>query len=133
MVDARQESVRLVAGAFEGWAARDLDAMIADLSEDFIQWHSHIGREFSLGEHQALVSKVLDHTVLDYHDIGYIALGNGEAVLVQCLCDVCVSGGGEARDVPFGLVYHLQGGKIVRCDEYMDGASLPDMGFLAED
>jgi ketosteroid isomerase-like protein len=31
------------------------------------------------------------------------------------------------------LFYHLRDGHIHRCDEYMDGASLPDMSFLASD
>ncbi len=131
MDDAGSLAVRTVAGAFEGWAARDLEAMVADLAEDFVQWHSHIGLDFTLSEHQAMLRKVLRHAVLDYHDITYVPLGRGEAVLVRCRCDVRVINGEASRNVPFALIYHLRDGKIYRCEEYMDGASLPDMSFLA--
>jgi ketosteroid isomerase-like protein len=122
-----EQALRIVTATFEAWARRDLAAMRAGLADDFIQWHSHIRRDFTLEEHQAMLRLVLAAGRLDYHDIAYTPADR--AVLVTCLCDVRMNDGGSACDLPFAMIYTLRGDRIVRCEEYMDGASLPPMNL----
>jgi hypothetical protein len=51
-------------------------------------------------------------------------------VLQQYLADITISGK-EANDIPFAMVLHTRGLQITRCDEYMDGQSLPPIDFYA--
>lgn len=120
-------ALRLVQTSFGAWMARDTAGMRACMSPDFIQWHNHIGRDFTLQEHQAMLQVVLAAGRLDYHDVDYLPIQGG--VLVRCLCDVRMNDGGESNDVPFGMIFFVRNGLIYRCDEYMDGAALPPMNL----
>ncbi len=51
-------------------------------------------------------------------------------MLQQYLADITISGK-EANDIPFAMVFHTRGLQITRCDEYMDGQSLPPIDFYA--
>jgi ketosteroid isomerase-like protein len=126
--DTVEDSLRLVRDTFEAWLQQDLDRMAAGLADDFVQWHSHIRRDFSKEEHQALLREVLGAVTFNYHHVTYLPLDGG--VLVRCLCDVRLKDGANADDIPFAMVYRVRRGKIIRCDEYMDGLSLPKMPFL---
>jgi hypothetical protein len=50
-------------------------------------------------------------------------------VLQQCLADIEIVSVGSANNVPFAMVYQTRGEQITRCDEYMDGRSLPRIDF----
>jgi ketosteroid isomerase-like protein len=123
-------ALRVVCETFAAWMARDLERMAAGLADDFVQWHSHIRRDFSKLEHQALLRQVLGAGTLTYHHVTYLSLQGG--VLVRCLCDIRMNDGANADDVPFAMIFRVRNGKIFRCDEYMDGLALPKMPFVQE-
>jgi ketosteroid isomerase-like protein len=126
--DTADDALRVVCETFGAWLARDLDRMAAGLADDFVQWHSHIGRDFTKAEHQALLRQMLGAGKLDYHQVSYLPLEGG--VLVRCLCDIRMNDGANAADVPFAMIFRVRNGKIYRCDEYMDGLSLPKMSLV---
>ena len=118
-----QDTLDLVRRSFEAWIRRDLATMRDCMAADFVQWHSHIRRDFTLDEHQAMLGEVLRTTDLHYHEISYLPMTGG--VLVRCLCDVRTTAGAAADNIPFGMTFLVRDGKICRCDEYMDGAAIP--------
>ena len=122
-----EEAMRLVDGHFGAWMARDPDRMDAYTSDDFIMWHSMIRKEFTKAEHHALLLQVLEVMQIDYHSIRRYPIEGG--VAMQCLGNVRLKGHAEAKNVPFALIYRVRDGKIYRCDEYIDGMSLPRASF----
>jgi ketosteroid isomerase-like protein len=129
--DTAADALRVVYETFGAWLEKDLDKMAAGLADDFVQWHSHIGKDFSKSEHQALLRQVLGAGSLHYHDVTYLPLEGG--VLVRCLCDIRMNDGASADDIPFAMIFRVRNGRIYRCDEYMDGLSLPKMTFIAKE
>lgn len=110
------------------WMARDLDGMKATLSDDYIQWHSHIRKEFSKAEEFAMLEEALKVMQIEFHHVNRFPTDRG--VAMQCLGDIRLSNGSEAKDVPFAMIFTVRDNKIVRCDEYVDGNSLPKMDFI---
>jgi ketosteroid isomerase-like protein len=108
--------------------ARDIQRMRSFWTEDFVQWHSHIRKDFTLEEEVALLEAVLDSVFIEFYDVRMTPTSDG--VLMQHRGNVRLASGAEARDVPFAAVYHFRGDEICRCEEYVDGMSLPPMDML---
>jgi len=109
------------------WDARDLEAMKAVAADDYIQWHATVRKNLSKDEEFDMLVEALKVMRIQFKDIALTPLNDG-AVLQQCLADIVVAGK-EAKDVPFAMIYHTRGKQITRCDEYMDGQSLPPIDF----
>jgi ketosteroid isomerase-like protein len=112
----------------DAWMARDLAGMKAAVSDDYIQWHATIRKDFTKDEEFAMLEQALDSMHIVFHDIVRYPVDGG--VAQQCLADIKLANGGHAENVPFAMIYRVRDGKIYRCDEYMDGNALPKMDFI---
>jgi ketosteroid isomerase-like protein len=122
-----ENALQVVQAWNDAWMARDLEKMKQIAVDDYVQWHSTIRKDFRKDEEFAMLVEALKVTQIHYKDIALIPMTGG-AVFQTCLADISVAGK-EARDVPFAMVYHTRGRQITRCDEYMDGMSLPPIEF----
>jgi ketosteroid isomerase-like protein len=120
--------LKVVQAYNKAWMNRDLQGMKDVTSDDYIQWHSHIRKDFTKDEEFAMLEEALKVMHIDFHHVNLFAVDGG--AVQQCLGDIKLSNGAEAKDVPFAMVYRVRGDKIVRCDEYVDGLSLPKMDFI---
>lgn len=111
----------------DAWGARDLEGMKKVATDDFIQWHATVRKNLTKDEEFAMLVEALKVMQIQFKDIRLTPMTDG-TVLQQCLGDINVSGK-EAKDVPFAMVFHTRGRQITRCDEYMDGRSLPPIDF----
>jgi ketosteroid isomerase-like protein len=120
-------AVKVVESWNAAWMARDLEGMKAIAHDDYIQCHATIRKNFSKEEEFAMLVDALKVMDIQFHHIKLTPCDGG--VLQQCLADIRIKDSGEAKNVPFAMVFRLKDGRIVRCDEYMDGMSLPKLGF----
>lgn len=116
----------------EFWGARDLEGMKRVAADDFIQWHATVRRNLTKDEEFAMLAEALKVMQIEFKDIRLTAMDNA-TVLQQCLGDITVEGAGTRTDVPFAMVFHTRGQLVTRCDEYMDGMSLPPIDFTPKD
>jgi ketosteroid isomerase-like protein len=123
-----EKAVAVVVAFNEAFMARDIEKMKSYWTEDFVQWHSHIRKDFTLEEEVALLRTVFDSVFIEFYDVKMTPTSDG--VLMQHRGDVRLSNGAQATGVPFAAVYHFRGDKICRCEEYVDGLSLPPMDML---
>ena len=114
------------------WGARDLDGMKAVAADDFIQWHATVRRNLTKDEEFDMLVEALKVMQIQFKDIRLTPMCN-DTVLQQCLGDITIEGAGSRSDVPFAMVFHTRGQQITRCDEYMDGMSLPPINFTPTD
>lgn len=121
-------AMKVVDAYNDAWMARDLEGMKATTADHHIQWHSHIRKEFTKTEEFAMLEEALKVMNIEFHHVRRFPVEGG--VAMQCLGDITLSNGAEAKDVPFAMIYRVAEGKIVRCDEYVDGNSLPKMEFI---
>jgi ketosteroid isomerase-like protein len=124
-------AVKVVESWNAAWMKRDLEGMKAIAHDDYIQWHSTIRKDLSKAEEFDMLVEALKVMQIQFHDIKLTPLDNG--VLQQCLGDIQITNGGMAKDVPFAMIYRIKEGKLARCDEYMDGMSLPQLDFTPKD
>ncbi len=110
------------------WLAGDLEGMKSVAADDFIQWHATVRKNLSKDEEFAMLVEALKVMDINFKDIRLTPMSGG-TVLQQCLADITISGAGTRTDVPFAMVFHTRGQQITRCDEYMDGMSLPPIDF----
>lgn len=127
-----EEALGIVRAWNEAWMAQDLERMESIVSDDFIQWHVNIRKEFDKKAEFDMLREAVKVLKTKFEDIRLTPMNDG-AVLQQCLATVAIEGAGTAERVPFAMVYKTRGGKLVRCDEYMDGMSLPRMDFKPAD
>ncbi len=123
-------AMSVVSAYNDAWMARDLEGMKATVADDYIQWHCHIRKNFTKDEEFAMLEQALDSLNIVFHHVNRYPVEGG--VAMQCLADISLSNGAEAKDVPFAMVYRVRGDKIIRCDEYVDGMSLPKMDFIPD-
>jgi ketosteroid isomerase-like protein len=121
-------AVAIVTAFNDAFMARDIQRMKSFWTEDFVQWHSHIRKEFTLEEEVALLQTVLDSVSIEFYDVRITPMSEG--VLMRHRGNIRLANGAEANGVPFAAVYHFRGDKICRCEEYVDGLSLPPMEML---
>jgi ketosteroid isomerase-like protein len=114
------------------WGARDLEGMKRIAADDFIQWHATIRKNLTKDEEFAMLVEALKVMQIAFKDIRLTPMNN-DTVLMQCLGDITIEGAGSRFDVPFAMVFHTRGQQITRCDEYMDGMSLPPINFTPKD
>jgi ketosteroid isomerase-like protein len=114
------------------WGARDLESMKQVATDDFIQWHATVRKNLSKDEEFDMLVEALKVMEIEFRDICLTAMDN-DTVLQQCLADITIEGAGARTDVPFAMVFHTRGQQITRCDEYMDGMSLPPIDFTPMD
>ena len=114
------------------WLAGDLEGMKSVAADDFIQWHATVRKPLSKDEEFAMLVEALKVMEINFNDIRLTAM-SGDTVLQQCLADITIAGAGTRTDVPFAMVFHTRGDTIIRCDEYMDGMSLPPIDFTPKD
>lgn len=114
------------------WGARDLEGMKTVAADDFIQWHATVRKNLTKAEEFAMLVDALKVMHIAFKDIRLTPMSN-DTVLQQCLADITIEGAGSRSDVPFAMVFHTRGQQITRCDEYMDGMSLPPITFTPTD
>lgn len=114
------------------WGARDLEGMKTVAADDFIQWHATVRRNLTKDEEFDMLIEALKVMQIQFKQIRLTPMSN-DTVLQQCLGDITIEGAGSRSDVPFAMVFHTRGQQITRCDEYMDGMSLPPINFTPTD
>ncbi len=114
------------------WGERDLEGMKTVAADDFIQWHATVRRNLTKDEEFDMLVEALKVMQIQFKDIRLTPMSN-DTVLQQCLGDITIEGAGSRSDVPFAMVFHTRGQQITRCDEYMDGMSLPPINFTPTD
>lgn len=114
------------------WLAGDLAGMKTIAADDFIQWHATVRKNLTKDEEFAMLVEALKVMDITFKDIRLTPM-SGETVLQQCVADITIAGAGTRNDVPFAMVFHTRGQQITRCDEYMDGMSLPPIAFTPKD
>jgi ketosteroid isomerase-like protein len=124
---AKPDSIIAVERWNEYWSKRDLEGMKRVAADDYIQWHATVRKDLSKDEEFAMLVEALKVMQIQFKDIELTALSD-DRVLQQCLGDITVNGVTRS-DVPFAMVLHTRGQQVVRCDEYMDGNSLPPIDF----
>jgi ketosteroid isomerase-like protein len=107
---------------------RDIAGMESVAAEDFIQWQSIYRREYSKAELFGMLGEVLQVANIVYRSIELWPLSD-DCVLQRCVTDISIEGVGAKIGVPYAMVYRTRGQQITRCDEYMDGRSLPEVDF----
>jgi len=127
-VNNPERALKAVRAWNEAWMAGDLERMKQVAADDYIQWHATIRKDLTKDEEFAMLVEALKVMRIQFKDIRLTPLQNG-AVLQQCLADIEIVSVGSANDVPFAMVYRTRGEQITRCDEYMDGRSLPRIDF----
>lgn len=126
-----EEALKVVEGWNRAWMARDLEAMKRLAADDYIQWHSHIRKDFTKQEEFAMLAEAVKVMNIVFHHMKMMPTEGG-GVVQQCLGDIKLSNGAEAKNIPFAMVFRVRDGQIVRCDEYVDGASLPQLDFIPQ-
>jgi ketosteroid isomerase-like protein len=121
-------AVEIVTAFNAAFMDRDIERMKSFWTDDFVQWHSHIRKDFTVEEEVALLHAVLDTVSIKFYDVRMTPISDG--VLMRHTGDVRLSNGTERKGIPFAAVYHFRGDKICRCEEYVDGLSLPPMDML---
>jgi ketosteroid isomerase-like protein len=114
------------------WAARDLEGMKGVATDDFVQWHATVRKNLTKDEEFAMLVEALKVMEITFKDVRLTAMDNA-TVLQECLGDITIAGAGRRTDVPFAMVLHTRGQQVMRCDEYMDGMSLPPIDFTPRD
>lgn len=118
--------------AVEQWnkylSERDLEGMKRVAADDYIQWHATVRKNLTKDEEFDMLVEGFKVMQLQFKDVRLTPMSN-DTVLQQCLVDVSIEGAGTRIDVPFAMVFHTRGQQITRCDEYMDGMSLPPINF----
>lgn len=122
-----EAAIKVVEAWNSAWMARDLEGMKAIAADDYIQWHATIRKNLTKTEEFDMLVEGLKVMEIQFHHVKLTPLDKG--VLQQCLGDIQIKDGGSVKDVPFAMIFRVCGDKIVRCDEYMDGMSLPELGF----
>jgi len=127
MTDTKPASIAAVEKWNEYWMKRDLEGMKATAADDYIQWHATVRKDLTKDEEFGMLVEALKVMNIEFKNIVLTPM-EGDRVLQQCVADITVNGATK-NDVPFAMVYATRDGKITRCDEYMDGMSLPKIEF----
>jgi ketosteroid isomerase-like protein len=127
-VNSADDAVKVVQAWNEAWMARDLERMKEIAAADYVQWHATVRKDLTKDQEFAMLTNALKVLQVHFKAIKLTPLSDG-AVLQQCVADVAIEGMGSANDVPFAMVFQTRGTQITRCDEYMDGQSLPRIDF----
>ncbi|CAH0495307.1 nuclear transport factor 2 family protein [Novosphingobium sp. CECT 9465] len=114
------------------WGARDLEGMKTVAADDFIQWHATVRKNLTKDEEFDMLVEALKVMQITFKNICLTPMNN-DTVLQQCVADIAIEGAGTRNDVPFAMVFHTRGQKITKCEEYMDGMSLPPIEFTPQD
>ena len=131
-IAAKPDSIIAVERWNAFWAARDLEGMKRVAADDFIQWHATVRKNLTKDEEFAMLVDALKVMQIEFKAVRLTAMDN-DTVLQQCLGDISIDGAGTRTDVPFAMVFHTRGQQVTRCDEYMDGMSLPPIDFTPKD
>ena len=126
-VNSPENAIKAVEAWNKAWFERDLETMKTIAADDYIQWHATVRKNLTKDEEFAMLVEALKEMHIVFKDIRLTPMTGG-TVLQQCVADINIDGN-EAHDVPFAMVYHTRGRQITRCDEYMDGMSLPQIDF----
>lgn len=129
---SKPDSIIAVENWNKHWMARDLEGMKSVAADDYIQWHATVRKDLTKQEEFTMLVEALKVMDITFKDIVLTPMSDN-TVLQECLADITIHGAGTRNDVPFAMVYHTRGQKITRCDEYMDGMSLPPIEFTPKD
>ncbi|CAM4126313.1 Ketosteroid isomerase-like protein [Novosphingobium lubricantis] len=114
------------------WGNRDLEGMKRVAADDFIQWHATVRKNLTKDEEFDMLVEALKVMQIQFRDIHLTPMTN-DTVLMQCVGDIEIANAGARSGVPFAMVFNTRGQQITRCDEYMDGMSLPPIDFTPKD
>ena len=127
---SKPDSIIAVENWNKFWMARDLEGMKSVATDDYIQWHATVRKELNKEEEFTMLVDALKVKQIKFKDIVLTPM-NDDTVLQECVADITI-GENTKTDIPFAMVYHTRGQKITRCDEYMDGMSLPPVEFTPQ-
>ena len=129
--ETKPDSIIAVENWNRFWGARDLEGMKTVAADDYIQWHATVRKELTKDEEFDMLVDALKVMQIEFKDIRLTPM-TGNTVLQQCVADITIKDAGSRNDVPFAMVFHTRGQQITRCDEYMDGMSLPPINFTPQ-
>lgn len=132
MSEQASSAIRAVEAWNKAWFGRDLEGMKKVAADDFIQWHATVRKELTKDQEFDMLVEALKVMRIEFRDVRLTPM-TGDTVLQQCVADIEITGVGSRKDVPFAMVFHTRGEQITRCDEYMDGMSLPQIDFTPKD
>jgi hypothetical protein len=110
------------------WCNRDLDKLSSYWTEDFVQWHCNIRRNFTRDEERALLQSVLKTCKCTFRN--QILTPLDAAVMDRHVIDIIYPNGVQALGIPCSVIFFFRGDKIYRSEEYVDGLSVPLMDIL---
>ncbi len=131
-VNSPEDSIIAVEAWLKALAERDLEGMKKVAADDYIQWHATVRKNLTKDEEFDMLEEGFKVMDLTFRNVELTPMTGG-TVLQQCDVDITIKGAGSREGVPFAMVYHTRGHQITRCDEYMDGMSLPPIEFTPTD
>jgi len=131
-VNSPEDSIIAVKAWMKALEERDLEGMKKVAADDYIQWHATVRKNLTKDEEFDMLVEGFKVMDLTFKNVELTPMTGG-TVLQQCNVDITIKGAGSREDVPFAMVYHTRGHQITRCDEYMDGMSLPPIEFTPTD
>lgn len=131
-VNSPEDSIIAVEAWLKALAERDLEGMKKVAADDYIQWHATVRKNLTKDEEFDMLVEGFKVMDLTFRNVELTPMTGG-TVLQQCDVDITIKDAGSREGVPFAMVYHTRGHQITRCDEYMDGMSLPPIEFTPTD
>lgn len=106
----------------------DLETLSSFWTDDFVQWHCNIRRNFTRDEEAELLKTVWSSVKIDFREQVLTPLDKG--VMDRHLIDITYPDGTQAIGIPCCVLFFFRGDKIYRSEEYVDGLSVPVTDIL---
>jgi len=119
------EAMAAVDGFTSSWLAHDIERKATFLTDDFVLWNNC----YKVEVHKPVAIRFFNWltTVMrnnQYYDVRRYLTPTG---VVQQHLTSFDTDQGAFRDIPMLLVFTTQGGKVSRCNEYLDSTGLPKL------
>lgn len=103
----------------------DVAGIVALVADDFRIWHSFSDAEQGANQITDQLGPVLAHARMRYELQEQAVLG--DRVFRRHYATITTSAGDEIR-FPIAVFFTVRGGRITRCEEYVDGSALARVG-----
>jgi ketosteroid isomerase-like protein len=123
-------ATKIIEAYNRAWNDGDLNKLSSFWTDDFIQWHCNIRRNFTREEELALLRTVVKVSKITFTK--QVRTPLDQAVLDRHLIDIVFPNGKQALGIPCSVIFFFRGDKIYRSEEYVDGLSVPFMDILPE-
>jgi ketosteroid isomerase-like protein len=107
--------------------AADRTAMARFLTDDYVQWHAHICRNFTWEEESRLLEQLMSSAKLTCHDVRLTPAKEG--VIKRYNISLQGPEGWLARSVPALVLFRFRGNSIYRAEEFFDALSTDVSGL----